>query len=82
MPRYRIHMINSEFESDDEADYPSLELARKSAITTATRVAAEAVIDGESSVAVEVEIHDGDTLVARNVVSLSVSDLSGGDGPA
>ena len=82
MPRYRIHMINSEFESDDEADYASLEAARRSAITAATRVAAESIADGEDSASVEVQIHDGSTLIVRNVVNLSVSDLSGGDLPA
>ena len=74
MPRYRIHMINSDFESDGEADYPSLDAARKSAIKTATGIAAESVLDGVSS--------DGDSILVRNVVSLAVSDLSGGVIPA
>jgi hypothetical protein len=82
MPRYRIHMINSDFESDGEADYPSLEAARKSAIKTATSIAAESVLEGISSVAVEVQIYDGDAVLVRNVVSLGVSDLSGGGLPS
>ena len=82
MPRYRIHMINSDFESDGEADYPSLDATRKSAIKTATGIAAESVLDGVSSVAVELQIYDGDSILVRNVVSLAVSDLSGGVIPA
>jgi hypothetical protein len=74
-------MINSEFESVDETDYPSVEAARHSAIAAATKVAAESISDGVLSAAVEVQIHQGTTLLARNVVSLSVSDLSGGELP-
>jgi len=38
-------MINSRFESVDEADYPSLDAVREIAIITATKVAAEAVAE-------------------------------------
>lgn len=82
MPRYRIHMINSEFQSVEEAEYPSLDEARRSAIATAVRVAAEATLDGERNVAVEVQIHEADVLMARNVVMVGVSDLSGGELPS
>jgi hypothetical protein len=78
MPQYRIRLINSEFESTDEADYPSIESARRSAIIGATQVVSDAIAQGQTSVAVEVQIHDRGQLVARNVVSLSVADLSGG----
>ena len=54
MPRYRIRMINSEFESFDEADYPSLDVARQTAIATATKVAAESLLEGVATTAVEV----------------------------
>jgi hypothetical protein len=79
MPRYRIRLINSEFESSDEADYPSLEKAWRSAIVGATQVVTESVAEGKMSVAVEVQIYEGEQLVARNVVSLNVADLSGGE---
>ncbi|HEY7005762.1 MAG TPA: hypothetical protein VH392_04690 [Sphingomicrobium sp.] len=82
MPRYRIRLINSEFESVGETDYPSLDAARKAAIATATKVVAESSAEEAPSVAVEVQIHEGETLVARHVVSLSVSDLSGGKRPS
>jgi predicted transcriptional regulator len=79
MPRYRIRMINSKFESVDDADHSSLEAARTSAISTAVKVAAEAVAGGEPNAAVEVEIYEDQTVVARKLVTLSVSDLSGGN---
>jgi hypothetical protein len=79
MPRYRIRMINSEFESFEEADYPSLDAARQMAISAATRIAAESLLDGVTTTAIEVEIHEQLAMVARHVVTLSVADLSGGE---
>ena len=78
MPRYRIQMTNSEFESVDEGDYPSLEAARRGAIATAGKVAAESIAAGAATAAVEVQIDQDCEMVARHVVTLSVSDLSGG----
>ena len=79
MPRYRIRMINSEFESFEESDYPSLQAVRQAAISTASRVAAESVADGAPNAAVELQIREGEEMVARHVVTLSVSDLSGAE---
>jgi len=79
MPVFRIHLTNSEFESFDESEYPSLDAARKTAIATATRIAAESPLEVECSIAIQVEIHDHLTLVARHVVTLSVADLSGAE---
>jgi hypothetical protein len=70
-------MINSQFESFEEGDYPSLEAARQTAIVTAARVACESIAAGDVAASVEVEICDGDGLVARSVVTLAVADLSG-----
>lgn len=78
MPSYRIRLINSEFESADEADYPSLEAARRSAIVGATQIVSDSVASGEASVAVEIQIYADDELVARTVVSLNVADLIDG----
>lgn len=77
MPRYLIRMINSEFESFEENEYPSLAAVREAAIGTATRIAAESVSDGAASAAVELQIREGEAMVARHVVTLSVSDVSG-----
>ena len=79
MPRYSIHLINSDFESSDESDFPSVDSACRSAIRGATQVLSEAIAKGAVSVAVEVQVHEGERLVARKVVSLSVADLSGGN---
>ena len=77
MPCYRIRLINSEFESADEVDYPSIETARRSAIIGATQVLSNSVAKGQASVAVEIQIYADDELVARTVVSLNVADLAG-----
>ena len=79
MPCYRIRLINSEFESADEVDYPSIETARRSAIIGATQVLSNSVAKGQASVAVEIQIYEDDELTARTIVSLNVADLIDGD---
>lgn len=75
MPGFRIHMINSDFESSAESTYPSLDAAKKSATGSAIKVAAENVVGGEETSAVHVRIEEGDRTVAHYVVNLSVSPL-------
>ena len=75
MAIFRVHMINSEFESREESEYASLEAATSAAIRAATRVLSEAVADGADSSAVELRIEEGDRVVGHHVVSLSVSRL-------
>jgi hypothetical protein len=77
MPRCRIRLINSDFESADESDYPSLEAAVRAAIVGATEVVSEAIAAGEQSAAVEVQVDCNDVLVARKVVALTIADVSG-----
>lgn len=76
MPLYRIRMTNSDFESVDEAEYRSLDAALKSAITTATKIAGESIGDGVPSSAVEVQVSKDDVVLARKVITLSVSNLT------
>lgn len=68
-------MINSEFESSEESDYPSLDAAKKSATGSAIKVAAESITAGEETSAVHVRIEKDDRTVAHYVVNLSVSPL-------
>jgi hypothetical protein len=79
MARYRIRTINSEFESADEGEFDSLEAAKKSAIITASEIVGEAIAEGHPTSAVELQIFEGDQLVARQVVALSVTDLTTGE---
>ena len=76
MPEYRIRLINSEFDSADNADFPSLDAARKSAVHTATRVLVDAIHDGEATSAVEVQICEQGRMLSRQVVTISVVDLT------
>jgi len=78
MSRYRIRLINSEFDSADDADFPSLDAARKSAVHTATRVLVDAVAEGEATSAVEVQICEQERMLSRQVVTISVVDLTAG----
>jgi len=75
MPKYQIRLIDSEFDSTEESDYHSIVAASKEGIRTAARVAADRLEDGMTSEAIEIRISEGDRIVARHVVSLSVSNL-------
>lgn len=76
MPRFRIRMINADFESCEETEYASLQEASRRAIASGARVVTEAIASGEERIsAVELQIHEGERLVAHHVVNLSVADL-------
>lgn len=75
MARYSIHMINSEFESREDEDYPTLDEARRMGVIAATKVVSEAIVNGEQTSAVEVRIEDAERVLAHCVVNLSVSNL-------
>ena len=68
-------MINAEFESCDESEFPSLEAASRNAINSGARVVADAIAGGDNVAAVELQLHEAEQLVAHHVVSLSVADL-------
>jgi hypothetical protein len=72
-------MINSDFDSVDEAEFASLEAARQLAVTTAVKVACESLASGGAAAAVELEISEGESVVARHVVTLSLADLAVGE---
>ena len=78
MAQYRIRLINSEFDSSDEAEYASSEEALRAAIAGATRIAGDSVARGEPSSAVEIQIYDGTELVDRHIVTVSWAGLTVG----
>ena len=79
MPRYRVHLINSEFESCDEGEYPSADAAMAAGIGAAVEVAGEAIGRGELTSAVEIRVEQGDGTIQRRVLAFSVSHLAIGE---
>lgn len=79
MPHYRIHMINSDFQSFEDDDYPSLEGALRAGVIAAANVASEKVAAGEANSAIEIRIEEGDRIIARRIVSFSIADLAIGE---
>ena len=79
MPRYRVHMINSDFESSENGDYPSLEAAFKAGIAAASRVATEAIAAGHDNSSVEIRVEQADHIVGRRILTFSVSELLTGE---
>ena len=78
MPSFRIRLINSQFESVDEVGFDSLEAARQASICAAVRIVGESIAEGELTSAVEIEILKGEELESRQVVTLSVTELTTG----
>jgi hypothetical protein len=68
-------MINSDFQSYDEAEYASVEAALDAQVKAAAAVATEAVTKGESNVAIEIQVEQDGKILGRRVLSMSVSDL-------
>ena len=79
MPRYRIRLNNSHFESAEEVEFSSLDAARKSGVATATDIVSESVAHGNSTSAVEVQIFADEELVSRQVITLSVAEFTTGE---
>ena len=79
MPQYRVHMINSDFDSCEEGEYPSVEAAFKAGIAAASRVATEAIAAGHESSSVEIRIEQADHIVGRRILTFSVSELLTGE---
>jgi len=79
MPHYRIHMINSDFQSFEETDYPSVERALRAGVLAAANVASEKVAAGEANSAIEIRVEEGDKILARRIITFSISDLAIGE---
>lgn len=69
-------MINSEFESFEDGDFPSVELAVRSGVLAAAEVASEEVAAGELQSTIEIRVEENDGVIARRILSFSISDLA------
>lgn len=79
MPRYRIHLINSEFQSFQDDDFPSVEHALRTGVLAGANIASEQVSSGKANAAIEIRVEEKDRVVARRIVSFSISDLAIGE---
>lgn len=80
MPHYRIRVVGSNFEADDTEDnggkdYPDTETAVKAAVEAAIAIAADDCVRGQCGSVLEARIEDGDEVVARYAIALSVEPL-------
>ena len=75
MPKFRICVVNDEFESFDESECADVDAAREDAIRGATAMGAEQVTSGKPLFVAEVSVHQQATLVTRMIVSVSASPL-------
>ena len=79
MPKLFIHVTNQKFQSrDDGGEYDHAAAALALGVRGAVGIAAEEVVDGEPSAAVEISVETEDgTKVLRSIVVVSVSPLNG-----
>ena len=76
MPAYHLRLVNADFESSADEPFDSVETATRAGLEGATSIARESLLGGECSTAVEVRVEEDGRVVARQVVTLSVSELS------
>lgn len=77
MPHYRIRVVGSDFEAEDNEDgggsaYPDIESATKAAVNAAIAIAAEDCARGQCGCVLEGRVEDGGEVVARYAIALSV----------
>ena len=75
MPRFRIRVINTDFDSSNEIDLPSTDRVRAEALKGALQIGVNEVCDGTPFFGAEVRIESGDEILERLVVAVGVSPL-------
>ena len=79
MANYSVRAIGVDFEADDQGyEYVSAEAARRSAVKSAIDIAADEIDRGKKSSIVEAQVLQGNRLIGRYVVALSVEALRPG----
>ena len=77
MPKYRIHVVNSDFDACEEVDLPNFDAARSHGVMGALRIGCDELCKGEVSffgaeLRVEVDGH----VHARMVIAMGASPLN------
>ncbi len=75
MPRFRIRVINTDFDNSNEIDRPSADQAREEALKSALQIGVDEVCNGTPFFGAEVCIESGSKVVERLVVAIGVSPL-------
>jgi hypothetical protein len=75
MPTYRISVVNQSFESHNEHELPTLEVAQAEAIKGALQIGVAEVSVAKPFFAAEIKVGRDGEQIARYVVSVGVSAL-------
>lgn len=75
MPRFRIRVINTDFDNSNEIDRSSVDEARAEALKSALQIGVDEVCNGTPFFGAEVRVEDGGEVVDRLVVAVGVSPL-------
>jgi hypothetical protein len=76
MDQYRIHMINSDFESSEEATFASVDAALEAGVRSASDVARDLIAKGETNSAIEIRLERDGQVIARRILAYSIASLA------
>ena len=75
MPRFRVRVINTDFDDSTEIERSSADQARAEALNSALQIGVDEVCKGTPFFGAEVRIEDGNEVLERLVVAIGVSPL-------
>jgi hypothetical protein len=75
VPNYQIHVVNSDYESFNEADASNFDGTRKQALGAVLQIGTEEVCNGTAFFGAEVQVELDGELRERFVVSIGQSHL-------
>ena len=75
MPRFRVRVINTDFDDSTEIERSSADQARAEALNSALMIGVDEVCKGTPFFGAEVRIEDGNEVLERLVVAIGVSPL-------
>lgn len=77
MPTYRVRIVGTDFDAEDEgSEYPDTDTAVNAAIKAAIAVAADEASRGASGAVMEARVEEGADVLARYIVALSVEPVA------
>ena len=75
MPKFRIRVVNTDFDNSNEIDRPSADEARAYALKSALQIGVDEVCNGTPFFGAEVCIENDSKVLERLVVAVGVSPL-------
>lgn len=75
MPKYRVHVVNRDFASSDDREFPNMEVARTEAIRGALQIGTQEVCEGRAFFAAQITIDNDHAPTERILVAVGASPI-------